>query len=110
MTLFSPQPGGTGPVFRISLSLVANRHPVSTPRTKTRPRGPGMRHPSLPRTPAVALPWMAAVPRQARQGQLDNANPVREQEYFGAYEGGQGKAVLQGESQKLGLLANRDSS
>src|SRR5579863_10602446 len=47
---------------------------------------------------------------QGRHGWLDYVNPVGEQEHFDSDEGGQGKAVLQGETQKLGLLANRDSS
>ncbi len=40
MRRFSPQPEGPGPIFPISVSVVASRHPVSTPQTKKRPQGP----------------------------------------------------------------------
>jgi len=43
MARFAPQPEGTGPIFPISLSLVASRHPVCVTNRENRPR---RHHPS----------------------------------------------------------------
>jgi hypothetical protein len=50
---------GPGPIFPDSSSIVPSRHPVSTPRTQTCPRGP--RYASL-LTPRFEKNWLPAPP------------------------------------------------
>ncbi len=63
---FTPQPRGLGQIFLISSSLVASRHPVSTPRTKTSPWGPRYASLLTPRTEENLAP-------SAGRGKVNNS-------------------------------------